>query len=412
MTPEEVREQVRAGGLLPIGDRQLVRPVVAMLSGGRDSVCLLDLAVGICGSRNVHALHVNYGLRAEADGDERHCRALCERLGVALEVVHTRAEGDPDPPGNLQAWARELRYRAAEELARPKDALIATGHTATDQVETILYRLAASPGRRALLGMAARDGRLVRPLLELTREQTAAYCRARGLEWREDSSNDDEHYARVRVRSRLVPAFDAVHPAARENVLRTARLLREEAEVLDGLVEAELEGAAAELKGAAAELKGAAAEMKGAAAEMKGAAAEMKGAAAEPKGAAAEMKGAAAEPKGAAAEMKGAAAEPKGAATGMKGAAAEPKGAATEPDGAASIAIERLEALPAALARLVVVRLAEQTAGTYVPQAGARVGEILDLARRGGRAELHVGGLVGAVVENGRLHMVKLPPRG
>jgi tRNA(Ile)-lysidine synthase len=347
MTPEEVREQVRAGGLLPIDDRLPVRPVVAMLSGGRDSVCLLDLAVGICGSRSVHALHVNYRLRAEADGDERHCRALCERLGVALEVVHARAEGDPDPPGNLQAWARELRYRAAEELARPKDALIATGHTATDQVETILYRLAASPGRRALLGMAARDGRLVRPLLELTREQTAAYCRARELAWREDSSNDDEQYARARVRNRLVPAFDAVHPAARENVLRTARLLREEAEALDGLVEAELGGAAT---------------------------------------------------------------EPEGVATEPEGAATELKGAATKLDGAASIAIERLETLPAALARLVVVRLAEQTAGTYVPQAGARVGEILDLARRGGRAELHVGGLVGAVVENGRLRMVKLPP--
>lgn len=345
MTPEEVREQVRAGGLLPRGDQLPVRSVIAMLSGGRDSVCLLDLAVGICGSRSVHALHVNYGLRSEADGDERHCRALCERLGVGLEVVRARAEGDPAPPGNLQAWARELRYEAADELAERLDGVhglagrhataIAAGHTATDQVETILYRLAASPGRRALLGMAARDGRLVRPLLELTREQTAAYCRARGLAWREDSSNDNEQYARARVRNRLVPALDAVHPAAQENVLRTARLLREEAEVLDGLVEAELQGAATKLKGAAAEL-----------------------------------------------------------------------------GGAASIATERLAALPAALARLVVVRLAEQTAGTYVPQAGARVGEILDLARRGGRAELHVGGLVGAVVENGRLRMVKLPPRG
>ena len=71
------------------------------------------------------------------------------------------------------------------------------------------------------------------------------------------------------------------------------------------------------------------------------------------------------------------------------------------PRGAPSVAIERLRELPPALARLVVVRLAEQTAGTYVPQAGARVQEILDLAERGGRAELHVGGLVGAVIEDG-----------
>jgi tRNA(Ile)-lysidine synthase len=339
MTPEDVIERVRAAGLLPVNGGGGHPVVVAMLSGGRDSVCLLDLAVRICGAEHIQALHVNYGLRPEADAEERHCSGLCERLGVALEVVH--AERRPEV-GNLQAWARELRYGAAEDLARRHEALIATGHTATDQVETILYRLAASPGRRALLGMSPRDGRLVRPLLELTREQTAAYCRARGLLWLEDPSNDSEQYARARVRHRLLPALDAVHPAAQENVLRTARLLREEAEVLNGLVDAELGG-----------------------------------------------------------ELG---AELGGEAVGSGGGAGEP-------GGGSSIAIERLRALPAALARLVVVRLAEQTAGTYVPQAGARVGEIFALADRGGRAELHVGGLVGAVIEDGRLRMVALPPR-
>jgi tRNA(Ile)-lysidine synthase len=336
MSTEEIREQVRAGGLLPRAG-----PLVAMLSGGRDSVCLLDLAAAICGADAVRALHVNYRLRPEADGDERHCRELCRRLGVELEVVRApRFAG----AGNLQAWARELRYREARRVAAgldfgdpaartrarggvrgegdapPPATPIATGHTASDQVETILYRLAASPGRRALLGMPAREGRLVRPLLELTREHTAAYCRARKLSWREDSSNEDERYARSRVRGGLVPALRAVHPAAEANVLRTAQLLRAEAELLDELLDAELAGAC-------------------------------------------------------------------------------------------SIALERLERLPAALARLVVIRLAEHAAGAFVPQAGARVSEILALGRRGGRAELHVGGLLSAVVEDGRLHMERLPPR-
>ncbi len=127
------------------------------------------------------ALHVNYGLRAEADDDEAHCVEFCERLGVEL-FVHRAGE----PAGNVQAWAREVRYAQAERLAAPRDALIATGHTATDQVETVLYRLAASPGRRALLGMPERSGRIIRPLLHMTREDTAAYCRERGLPWRED----------------------------------------------------------------------------------------------------------------------------------------------------------------------------------------------------------------------------------
>ncbi len=189
-----------------------------MLSGGRDSVCLLDMAVALCGAERVRALHVNYGLRAESDDDERHCRELCGRLGVAIEVVH--ASREESATGNLHAWARELRYAAARKLAQRLDrALIATGHTATDQVETILYRLAASPGRRALLGMAASEGVLVRPLLGLTRQDTAAYCTELKLAWHEDSSNESQLYARARVRHGLVKALDAVHPAAQTNVL-------------------------------------------------------------------------------------------------------------------------------------------------------------------------------------------------
>jgi tRNA(Ile)-lysidine synthase len=313
MTVVEARELVRAGGLLPRGST-----VVAMLSGGRDSVCLLDIAVALCGAGGARALHVNYGLREASAGDEAHCRELCEQLGVEIEVV--RAAREPDASGNLHAWARELRYRAAFELAERLDALVATGHTATDQVETILYRLAASPGRRALLGMAAREGRLVRPLLGLTRSTTAAYCGERKLAWREDESNDSSVYARARVRHGLVPALAAVHPAASANVLRTAELLREETELLDALVDAELAGG--------------------------------------------------------------------------------PR-----------IAIDRLRELPPALRRLVVIRLAEDAAGTFVPQAGERVEEILTLAARGGRPRLHVGGLASAAIERGELYMVRIEPR-
>jgi tRNA(Ile)-lysidine synthase len=296
-----------------------------MLSGGQDSVCLLDVALGARDPGGVTALHVNYGLREQAAGDERHCAELCEALGVELSVLHAAGQATGQAPGapagNLQAWARRLRYREADRLAGERGGVFATGHTASDQVETILYRLAASPGRRALLGMVPREGRLVRPLLGVSREQTAAYCRERSLPWREDASNDDEQYARARVRHGLLPALRAVHPAAEANVLRTARLLREETELLEGLVAEEL-------------------------------------------------------------------------------------------GGGESIAITRLKGLPAALARMVVVRLAELAVGDYVPQAGDRVAEILELAARGGRAELHVGGNAGAVVEDGELRMVRLPPRG
>ncbi|MHB8492313.1 MAG: tRNA lysidine(34) synthetase TilS [Solirubrobacteraceae bacterium] len=338
MIVERVRGAVADSGLLAPGAR-----VVAMLSGGRDSVCLLDVLVAWCGAAGVHALHVNYGLRGEESaGDEQHCVALCAKLGVPLEV--RRCEAADGGGGNLQAWARDVRYEAATALAQHLEGepvgseggagghgsrggvLVASGHTASDQVETILYRLAASPGRRALLGMPARAGRLVRPLLAVTRAQTAEYCSARGLTWREDQSNESSRFARARVRQGLARALAGVHPAAEANVLRTATLLREETELLDGLVDAEL-------------------------------------------------------------------------------------------GGGQEIAVDRLRVLPAGLQRLIVVRLAELASGRYVPQAGDRVAEILDLADRapsrpGVRTELHVGGLAGAVLEDGVLRMVRLPPRG
>jgi tRNA(Ile)-lysidine synthase len=232
---DAVLAQVRAGGLLPDGGS-----VVVLLSGGQDSVCLLDVAVTLAGRDVVQALHVNYGLREEAEADEAHCAALCRRLEVPLQIERVRR---PDAaPGNLQAWARDVRYAAGAQAAAVTGATLAAGHTATDQVETVLYRLATSPGRRALLGMPPRSGRLVRPLLTVTREQTAAYCAARGLAWRTDATNGSDVYARSRVRHGLVPALEAVDARAHDNVLHTAELLRDEAEVLAAVVDTALAG--------------------------------------------------------------------------------------------------------------------------------------------------------------------------
>ena len=135
------------------------------------------------------------------------------------------------------------RYGAAAQLATARGgADVAAGHTATDQVETILYRLASSPSRRALLGMRPREGSLIRPLLRFTRADTAAYCRARGLPWREDETNDSSIYARGRVRGTLVPALREIHPGAERNVLALAEILRDEAAVLDAIVDDVLDG--------------------------------------------------------------------------------------------------------------------------------------------------------------------------
>jgi tRNA(Ile)-lysidine synthase len=172
--------------------------VLCLVSGGADSTCLHH-SLGALGYR-VSALHVDHGLRGdESDGDARFC---AERLGA--EVV--RAGG----PGSSEAELRELRY------SFHTDRLRATGHTLSDQVETILYRL-ASRGTTTGIDVHRADG-VVRPLLCVWREETEAYCREHGLEFRVDSSNADT--VRGLIRGQIVPLLQRIHPAARENVLR------------------------------------------------------------------------------------------------------------------------------------------------------------------------------------------------
>ena len=208
--------------------------VLALLSGGADSVCLVHALARHLGPDRVEALHVHHGLRAAADADESFCRELCEALGVRLHVERV----DVDRAGSLEARAREARYAAAESVRRREGLdLVATGHTASDQVETVLYRLATSPGRRALLGMAPLRDRIVRPLLEVSGADTRAYCRDAGLAWREDESNQDPTPARNRLRLDVIPALREIHPAVEANVLATAAQLRDEQEILDRAVD-------------------------------------------------------------------------------------------------------------------------------------------------------------------------------
>jgi tRNA(Ile)-lysidine synthase len=309
-TPAEVLDTIRTSGLITPGSSLLV-----MLSGGADSVCLVHASRELLGSEAIIALHVNHGLREQADADEEFCVDLCGRLGIRLEHEKLRLPAR----GNVEASAREGRYRAAERV-RKRHGLdwIATGHTASDQVETVLYRLVSSPGRRALLGIGRRSDRLVRPLIGLSRDQTRDYCRALGLEWREDESNLDRGLARNRLRLDILPALREIHPAADQNVLVTAEQLAEEAELLDAAVEEASEQVAT---------------------------------------------------------------------------------AGGEPalDGA------RLQALPPALRRLVLRRLAEQSAGGPLPLRADQVNQIEELAKRPGSASLDLGTGVRVTSEYGVL---------
>lgn len=190
---DRVERFVREHGLIAAGG-----DVTCLVSGGADSTCVWHL-LGSLGYR-VSALHVNHRLRgAGSDEDARFCADV-----LGAEVV------ERDGRGLSEAALRDQRRSVA------RDRLRATGHTASDQVETILYRLVS---RGSATGIAPRgyDG-VVHPLLPLWREETEAYCRAAGLDFRVDASNADTK--RGLIRNEILPLLRGLHPAADENLLR------------------------------------------------------------------------------------------------------------------------------------------------------------------------------------------------
>ncbi len=219
-----IGEAIAGARLLAPGE-----PVLALVSGGADST-LLAYALRALG-HPLETLHVAHALRgSESAADAAACRALAAVLGVP----HREVDGRVDPGPGLEARARARRREAAAALRAGR--AVATGHTRDDRVETILYRLAASPGSAAFAALPAGDGDgRIRPLLGLGREEVRAALRSAGIAWRDDGSNEDRLHARNRVRLDVLPAFRSLHPAAERNLLRTAALLAEDDAALDAI---------------------------------------------------------------------------------------------------------------------------------------------------------------------------------
>jgi len=191
---DSVEKFIRQQELIPPGGA-----VTCLVSGGADSSCLWHVLTAL--GYRVSALHVNHSLRgADSDEDARFC-AEC----FGAEVVDA-------PGGTTEEDWRELRYSFAT------DRLRATGHTASDQVETVLYRLVASGAAKGI--KPRREDGVVRPLLTVWREETEAYCRAEGIEFRTDESNRDTK--RGLIREEILPRLRELHPGADRNLLRLA----------------------------------------------------------------------------------------------------------------------------------------------------------------------------------------------
>ena len=208
---ERIEAHIRRHDLIEPGGE-----IRCLVSGGADSTCLWH-ALRALGYR-VSAVHVNHGLRGdESEADAAFCRGV-----LGAELIEA-------PPARTEAELRHLRYSLTSGLR-------ATGHTASDQVETILYRLAASGSTRGI--KVKREDGVVRPLLGVWREETEAYCGEHGLGYRTDSSNPAT--LRGLIREDIVPLLRRLHPAAEQNIARLAderpRLPRQMEETLLALL--------------------------------------------------------------------------------------------------------------------------------------------------------------------------------
>ena len=211
--------------LLPAGSR-----VLCAVSGGADSVCLLSL-LRRESDITVLCAHYNHHLRGEeSHRDESFVRELCARWHIPCRIGggDVAAYARENKLG-IEEAARERRYdflrRTAEELQAD---FIATAHTMNDNAETVLLNMARGTGLAGLGGIPPKRGNILRPLLGVTRQQVEDYLRRENIPWVTDSTNEEDDYARNRVRHHLLPELETIHPGAVRSIGRMTESLRED----------------------------------------------------------------------------------------------------------------------------------------------------------------------------------------
>ena len=230
---EKAAATIERYGMLSFGGESLVVAV----SGGPDSVCLLDVLARLTPrwGLKIEVAHVDHGL-SEASAE---VAARVGHLGADAGFdVHVARAADLDGP-NLHARARDFRYEFFGIVAQKVGAdRVATGHTLDDRVETTLARLVHGAGTRGLAGLRPVDGDRIRPLIEIRRSETRAYCKARELTFYEDPANEDERFERARIRSGVARMIEEDWgEGAIRAVARSAELLREDAAMLEELAD-------------------------------------------------------------------------------------------------------------------------------------------------------------------------------
>ena len=210
--------------------------VVIGVSGGPDSICLMHLLCSLDKNLQLTCVYVDHNLRPdECLRESKLVESQCCRLKVDFVAVSVDVPAEVSATGeSIEACGRRLRYAALEEVRRSKQAdIIAVGHTADDQVEEVLLRLIRGSGLKGLSGMRPKNGRLIRPLLEISRQEILAYLGSNEHEFCHDSSNESDRFLRNRIRMELLPLLEKrFNPSIRNTLLNTAKILEIEDDLL------------------------------------------------------------------------------------------------------------------------------------------------------------------------------------
>ena len=215
-----------------------ISTVLVAYSGGADSAALLALMNAYCREHGLSctAVHVHHGIRgSEADRDADACAAFCRERGIPMILVHRDVPAYAEAHHiGIEEAARTLRYAAFDEiLAAHKDTVLATAHSADDQLETVLHHLLRGSGIDGLCGIPPVRGSLIRPLLAVSAADIREFCRASSLPFVEDSTNADTAYTRNYIRAEIVPRLRQITPSPEDAAARMCALLREDAAYLD-----------------------------------------------------------------------------------------------------------------------------------------------------------------------------------
>lgn len=208
------------------------------LSGGADSVCLLRVMLQL--GYDVHAIHCNFHLRGEeSNRDEEFCKSLCNKLHVTIHLAHFDTVGYAEQHKiSIEMAARDLRYNYFEQLRGAIEAEdIVVAHHKDDNVETVIMNLVRGTGLNGLQGIKPRNGRIIRPMLLVTRKEITDYLAVLKQNYVTDSTNLVDDFTRNKIRLKIIPTLKEINPAVIENISNTIENITEISKIVEKATE-------------------------------------------------------------------------------------------------------------------------------------------------------------------------------